>query len=130
MQGFANEWIYTTSTSKFLGTDMRLAIAAGHGLSIDVIWIFAEVGNRIPADPVLPVPSNAHWLPLASLVQVPTILLFGPTPLASLLPFALIGSLTAPLTWAIARDLGYRPTTPIDVGVPAFVDWYRDYFRP
>ncbi|MFS0738536.1 NAD-dependent epimerase/dehydratase family protein [Sphingomonas sp. 1P06PA] len=28
---------------------------------------------------------------------------------------------------AIERDLGYRPTTPIDVGVPAFVDWYRGY---
>ena len=28
---------------------------------------------------------------------------------------------------AISRDLGYRPTTPIDVGVPRFVDWYRDY---
>jgi UDP-glucuronate 4-epimerase len=27
----------------------------------------------------------------------------------------------------IARDLGYRPTTPIDVGIPAFVDWYRSY---
>ena len=28
---------------------------------------------------------------------------------------------------AINRDLGYAPTTSIDVGVPAFVDWYRDY---
>ncbi|MCP3733731.1 GDP-mannose 4,6-dehydratase [Sphingomonas sp. RP10(2022)] len=28
---------------------------------------------------------------------------------------------------AIARDLGYRPTTSIDVGVPRFVDWYRAY---
>jgi UDP-glucuronate 4-epimerase len=28
---------------------------------------------------------------------------------------------------AIARDLGYQPTTPIDVGIPAFVDWYRSY---
>lgn len=28
---------------------------------------------------------------------------------------------------AIAGDLGYRPTTPIDVGVPKFVDWYRTY---
>lgn len=28
---------------------------------------------------------------------------------------------------AIARDLGYRPTTTIDVGVPKFVDWYRRY---
>ena len=28
---------------------------------------------------------------------------------------------------AIAQDLGYRPTTTIDVGVPRFVDWYRGY---
>ena len=28
---------------------------------------------------------------------------------------------------AIQRDLGYSPTTSIDVGVPAFVDWYRAY---
>jgi UDP-glucuronate 4-epimerase len=28
---------------------------------------------------------------------------------------------------AIARDLGYAPTTPIEVGVPRFVDWYRGY---
>jgi UDP-glucuronate 4-epimerase len=36
-----------------------------------------------------------------------------------------------PVTYAeiddITRDLGYRPTTTIDVGIPAFVDWYRDY---
>ena len=28
---------------------------------------------------------------------------------------------------AIQRDLGYAPTTSIEVGVPAFVDWYRAY---
>lgn len=28
---------------------------------------------------------------------------------------------------AIQRDLGYRPTTNIDVGVPAFVNWYKNY---
>ncbi|MDX3884303.1 MAG: GDP-mannose 4,6-dehydratase [Sphingomonas sp.] len=28
---------------------------------------------------------------------------------------------------AIRDDLGYAPTTPIDVGVPRFVDWYRAY---
>jgi len=28
---------------------------------------------------------------------------------------------------AIARDTGYAPTTPIDVGVPRFVEWYRAY---
>ena len=28
---------------------------------------------------------------------------------------------------AIAQDLGYAPTTPIEVGVPAFVRWYREH---
>ena len=28
---------------------------------------------------------------------------------------------------AISGDLGYAPTTPIDVGIPNFVAWYRDY---
>jgi UDP-glucuronate 4-epimerase len=28
---------------------------------------------------------------------------------------------------AIADDLGYAPTTPIEVGVPRFVDWFRSY---
>ena len=28
---------------------------------------------------------------------------------------------------AIAGDLGYAPTTEIAVGIPAFVDWYKDY---
>jgi UDP-glucuronate 4-epimerase len=28
---------------------------------------------------------------------------------------------------AISADLGYKPTTPIDVGVPKFVDWFRAY---
>lgn len=27
----------------------------------------------------------------------------------------------------ISRELGYAPKTPIDVGVPKFVDWYRAY---
>ncbi|CAN5192208.1 NAD-dependent epimerase [soil metagenome] len=28
---------------------------------------------------------------------------------------------------AIGTDLGYTPTTPIEVGVPAFVSWFRNY---
>ncbi len=39
------------------------------------------------------------------------------------------GDVTA--TWAdigpARRDLGYDPATPLDVGIPAFVDWYRGY---
>jgi UDP-glucuronate 4-epimerase len=28
---------------------------------------------------------------------------------------------------AIQRDVGFAPTTSIDVGIPKFVEWYRDY---
>ena len=30
---------------------------------------------------------------------------------------------------AIVRDHGFKPTTSVDVGVPAFVDWYRSYHQ-
>lgn len=30
---------------------------------------------------------------------------------------------------ASQRDLGFKPTTPIDVGIPNFVKWYKDYHR-
>lgn len=26
----------------------------------------------------------------------------------------------------IIRDLGFAPTTPMAVGIPAFVDWHKD----
>jgi len=28
----------------------------------------------------------------------------------------------------LARDVGFRPDTPIEVGVQKFVDWYREYY--
>ncbi len=28
---------------------------------------------------------------------------------------------------AIRRDLGFEPTTTIDVGVPKFVEWFKQY---
>ncbi|MSQ53437.1 MAG: NAD-dependent epimerase [Betaproteobacteria bacterium] len=29
----------------------------------------------------------------------------------------------------LERDLGYRPGTPVEVGVKRFVDWYRGYYK-
>ena len=29
----------------------------------------------------------------------------------------------------LARDTGFRPSTPIEVGIAKFVDWYRGYYR-
>jgi UDP-glucuronate 4-epimerase len=37
-----------------------------------------------------------------------------------------------PATWAnvddLSRDVGFKPATPIEVGVQRFVDWYRGYY--
>jgi UDP-glucuronate 4-epimerase len=30
---------------------------------------------------------------------------------------------------ASSRDLGFAPTTPIGVGIPKFIAWFRDYYR-
>ena len=29
---------------------------------------------------------------------------------------------------ALKRDTGFRPDTPVEVGVARFVAWYRDYY--
>ncbi len=97
--------------------DVARALHAGQGFNVDFVWIFAEVGGKIPADPTLPIPSNAHWMPLASMVQVPFLAVFGDVAWASAAPFALIGSLAAPLTWAIARDAGARSWVQVGAGI-------------
>ena len=30
---------------------------------------------------------------------------------------------------ALTEDVGYKPSTPIEVGVKRFVEWYRDYYK-
>ena len=38
-----------------------------------------------------------------------------------------------PATYAnvdnLQKDVGFKPRTPVDVGVRRFVDWFRDYYR-
>ena len=99
--------------------DVARALHSGQGFNVDFIWIFPEIGGAIPANPVLPIPSNAHWMPLASIVQLPFMTLFGDVAWASALPFALIGAIAAPLTWAIARDAG--TTAIVAVGAAIIV---------
>ena len=101
----------------FYYVDVARQLAAGHGFNTDVLWIFAEVGGKIPANPTLPIPSNAHWMPLASIAQVPFIWVLGPTAFASALPFALIGAAAAPLAWAIGRDAGVPRSVAIGAGI-------------
>src|SRR5258705_3575042 len=97
--------------------DVARSLATGHGFNVDFVWIFAEVGGKIPANPVLPIPSNAHWMPLASLVQVPFLAVFGMNTFAAAVPFALSGALAAPLAWAIGREAGASRLVSVGAGV-------------
>ncbi len=101
--------------------DVARALHAGQGFNVDFIWAFVDVGGRLPVDPHLPIPSNAHWMPLASLIQVPFIAVFGPVAWAGMLPFAIVGALAAPLTWLIAREAGARPIVQVGAGLLAAV---------
>jgi hypothetical protein len=97
--------------------EVARALHAGQGFNIDFIWSFVDVGGRIPANPILPIPSNALWMPLASIIQLPTMWLLGPTPVASAIPFAIIGSLAAPMTWLFAREIGCPPRVALLAGI-------------
>ena len=97
--------------------DVARALHAGAGFNIDFIWSFVDVGGRIPANPVLPIPSDAHWMPLAAIVQLPTMWLLGPTSLASAIPFLIVGSLAAPMTWLLAREIGCSPRVALAAGI-------------
>jgi UDP-glucuronate 4-epimerase len=30
---------------------------------------------------------------------------------------------------ALERAVHYRPSTPVEVGIPRFVEWYRSYYK-
>ena len=93
-------------------------LAAGHGFSVDYIWNFDDAGGRLlGAAPMLPVPANALWMPLAELVQVPLIWLLGPTALAAGLPFWVIGALAAPIAYLIGLDAGLGRTASAGAGL-------------
>ena len=55
----------------------------------------------------------------------------GKTAQKNLLPLQL-GDV--PDTWAdveaLVKDVGYRPSTPIETGVKRFVEWYLEYYHP
>lgn len=38
-----------------------------------------------------------------------------------------------PATYAdiedLSRDVGFKPATPIEVGIPRFVEWYRNFYK-
>ena len=83
-------------------------LAGGHGFSVPVLWSFLEVGGHLPVNPILPVASNGHWMPLTSILAAGSISLFGGflgDTRAAQLPTIALGSALVPFTYLISREL-------------------------
>ena len=80
-------------------------LAEGHGFTTPVLWSFIEVGSVIPDPAILPVPSNAHWMPLTSIVAAASMAVFGSTYIAGTLPLVVLSALLVPFTYLVAIEL-------------------------
>lgn len=76
-------------------------VADGFGFTVPVLWSFLEVGGSIPADAVLPVPSNGHWMPLTSIVAAGSMAIFGSDYRAGQVPMILLSTALVPATYLI-----------------------------
>jgi hypothetical protein len=94
-------------------------LAEGHGFSAPVLYSFIEVGSRIPDPAILPVPSNAHWMPLTSIVAAASMAVFGSSYVAGTIPLAILSALLAPLTYLVTIELWRSRWMAIVAGVLA-----------
>lgn len=94
-------------------------LAEGHGFTTPVLYSFIEVGSRIPDLPTLPVPSNAHWMPLTSIVAAASMAVFGSTYVAGTVPLIVLSALLPPLTFLVATELWRSRVTAWAAGLLA-----------
>jgi hypothetical protein len=80
-------------------------LAGGDGFSVPVLWSFLEVGGRLPAQPMLPLPSNGHWMPLTSIVAALPMLLVGADWRAGQAAMVILSTALVPLTYLIGWEL-------------------------
>lgn len=80
-------------------------LAGGHGFSTPVLWSFIEVGSVLPDPAVLPVPSNAHWMPLTSIVAAASMAVLGPSYVAGTVPLVVLSALLVPFTYLVTWEL-------------------------
>jgi 4-amino-4-deoxy-L-arabinose transferase-like glycosyltransferase len=80
-------------------------LAEGHGFTSPVLWSFIEVGSVLPDPAVLPVNSNAHWLPLSSIVSAASMAVFGTSYLAGTVPLVVLSAALVPFTYQVAWEL-------------------------
>jgi hypothetical protein len=94
-------------------------LADGHGFTVPVLWSFLEVGGRLPADPMLPVPSNGHWMPLTSLVAAGPMALLGSSWAAGQLPMIVLSTLLVPLTYLVGWEVWQSRWVALPAGLLA-----------
>ncbi len=94
-------------------------LATGHGFTEMVLWNYLDNPSGLPH------PSNAYWMPLASLLAAAGAMLFGPNSWsAARIGFVAIAASLPPLTAALAWSLTSRRDLAITSGLlavfPAF----------
>lgn len=80
--------------------DVARNLVEGNGLTTDVLWSYATTPWELPR------PAFDLWLPVASLVAAIPMLIGGTSAQAGQLGGLLLGSLLAPLAWAVTREAG------------------------
>ena len=94
-------------------------LAGGHGFTVPVLWSFLEVGGRLPADPMFPVPSNGHWMPLTSIVAAASMIVFGVDWRAGQAPMILLSAALVPFTYLVAWELWASRRSAVIAGILA-----------
>lgn len=100
-------------------TVVAKSLATGEGFTVPVIWAYLDVGSHIAPDATLPIPSNAHWPPLGSIVAAAGMLALGATWQAGQVPMVLIAALLPPFTYIVAVELFQTRTVGLAAGVLA-----------
>jgi 4-amino-4-deoxy-L-arabinose transferase-like glycosyltransferase len=80
-------------------------LATGHGFSVPVLYSFLEVGGRMPSDPTLPVPSNGHWMPGASILSAGMMAAFGVGWRAGQVPMVLLATAWVGIAHFVAWEM-------------------------
>ncbi len=91
-------------------------LASGRGFEIDYVWHFLNPPETITH------PANDYWMPLTSIIIAVSLLIFGKSLLASLLPSILFGLMLSVVTYHIGKAwTGSRPVAIISAGMILFV---------
>jgi len=96
-------------------------LAEGHGFTTPVMWSFIEVGSVLPDPAVLPIPSNAHWMPLTSIVSAASMAVFGSSYVAGTVPLVILSALLVPFTYLVTIEVwGSRGTALLAAALAIF----------